>query len=120
WALTWASLPGFGCDDFPVRIARGNVACERPHVGDVGNLFGVTVDHVPRSIAGRGNELGHEADGDLGGAAAQFSAGDGRAVDRNEARLRGLAAAFTFADRGVKAVRDLARQQAAQLAAIAF
>ena len=49
-----------------------------------------------------------------------FGGGDGRTVDRDEARLRGFAAALAFGDRGVEAVIDFARQQAAQLAAIAL
>ncbi len=40
-------------------------------------------------------------------------------VDRDEARLRRLAPAFALADGGVEAVKDLARQQAAQLPPIA-
>ena len=63
-------------------------------------------------------ELGDETDCDLGGAVAQLGGGDRRAVNRNEARLGGLAATFTFGDRGIQAVIHLAGQQAAQLAAI--
>ena len=52
-------------------------------------------------------------------AIAQFGGGDGRSVDRDEARLRGLAARFAFGDRGIEAVEHFARQQIAQLPAVA-
>ena len=47
------SLPGFGRDNLPVGIARRNVAREGPHVGDVGDLFGVAVDHGAGAVARR-------------------------------------------------------------------
>src|ERR1700693_3710544 len=37
------SLPGFGCDQFPVRIARRQIAGECPDVGDVDHLLGIAV-----------------------------------------------------------------------------
>src|SRR6185369_15570302 len=40
------SLPAFGGEKLPVRIARREVARERPHVGDVGDLVGIAVDHI--------------------------------------------------------------------------
>ena len=40
-------------------------------------------------------------------------------VDRNKTRLGGFAAAFAFGDRGIETVKDFARQQIAQLAAVA-
>src|ERR1035438_1188749 len=40
------SLPGFGCDQFPVRIARRQIAGECPDVGDVDHLLGIAIDHV--------------------------------------------------------------------------
>ena len=45
------SLPGFGGDQFPVGIARADVAREGPDVGDVGHLVGIAVDH--RAVACR-------------------------------------------------------------------
>ena len=44
-----ASLPGFGRDELPVGVARGHVAREGPHVGDVGDLVGIAVDDVAGS-----------------------------------------------------------------------
>ena len=52
--------------------------------------------------------------------AAQLGGGDGRTVDRNESRLGGFAAALALGDRGVEPVKDFAREQVAQLAAIAL
>src|ERR1035437_659612 len=45
------SLPGFGSDQFPVRIARRQIAGECPYVGDVGHLLGIAVDHVAVLVA---------------------------------------------------------------------
>ena len=75
---------------------------------------------VPLRSRVAGHQLGNEAHGDLRRAFAQLGCRDGRAVDRNETRLDGLAAAFAFGDRGVETVEHLARQQVAQLPAIAL
>jgi hypothetical protein len=76
-----ASLFGFGRDYFPVGIARGDVAREGPHLRDVGDLFGIAVDNGAGTVARGGDQLGDEADCDLGGAAAQLGGGDRRAVN---------------------------------------
>ena len=52
--------------------------------------------------------------------ARNFGGGDGGAVDRDEPGFGGFAAAFALADRGIETVKDFARQQAAQLAAVAL
>ncbi len=50
---------------------------------------------------------------------AQLGGGNGRTVDRDKARLGGFAAALALGDRGIEAVEHFARQQIAQLTAIA-
>ena len=52
-AASSASLPGFGRDHFPVGIARGNVAREGPHVGDVGDLSALPSITAPARRAWR-------------------------------------------------------------------
>src|SRR5665647_2467718 len=114
------SLPGFGSDQFPVRIARRHVAREGPHVGDVGDLLGIAVDDVAGFVARRRHQLGLEADRHLNGAAARFGGGDLGIVDRHETAFHGVAAFFALGDRGLEAVIDFARQQIFQGAAITF
>src|SRR5215813_9526149 len=97
-------LSGFGCDDFPIGIARRNFACEGPDVGHVGYLLGVPVDDIARAPTRDGNELGYETDRELRGAGAQLGGRDGRSVDRDEPRFSGLAPALAFADCGVEPV----------------
>ena len=70
-------MSGFRRDHFPVGIARGDVARERPDIGDVGDLFGVAVDHGAVAVARRGNQLRDEADGDLRRAFALLGRRDG-------------------------------------------
>src|SRR6185503_20340209 len=91
-------MPRFGRDQFPVRIARGDVARESPYVGDVGDALGAAVDDVAVLVARRADELGVEAHGHLRGARAQFGRGDLGRVDRDEARFHRLAALLALAD----------------------
>src|SRR5262249_38670403 len=97
-ALEPGSLPGFGGDQFPVRIARCEIACEGPYVGDVGHPIRIAVDEAARAIARNGNELRHESHGDLSRASAQLGADDVSLVDGDKACLRGLAAGLAISD----------------------
>src|SRR3569833_4246612 len=74
-------MPGFGRDQFPVRVARRHIARERPHIGDVGDTLGAAVDAVAVLVARRGDELGVEAHSHLRRAYAQFGRGDLGGVD---------------------------------------
>ena len=69
-----ASLFGCGRDYFPVGIARGDVARERPRLPVVGDLFGIAVNYGPGSVARGGEQLGDEVDCGLGGGAASSAA----------------------------------------------
>src|SRR5207237_9424405 len=104
------SLPGFGRDQLPVGIARGDVAREGPHVGDLGDAVGRALDDGARAVARDRNELRHETHRHLRGAAAQLGGDDLRLVDRHEARLDGLAALLALANGALEALITLARQ----------
>src|ERR1700687_569955 len=112
------SLPGFGSDQFPVRIARRQIAGECPYVGDVGHLLGIAVDHVAVLVARRRHQLGVEAPGQLRGAPAQLGGGDLGVIDGDETALHCLAALLALGDGGLEAVTDFARQQILQRAAV--
>src|ERR1035438_10772401 len=102
------SLPGFGCDQFPVRIARRQIAGECPDVSDVDHLLGIAVDHVAVLVARRRHQLGVEAHGQLRSAPAQLGGGDLGAVDGDETALHRLAALLALGDGGLAAVMAFA------------
>src|SRR5664279_4256219 len=105
------SLPGFGCDQFPVRIARRQIAGECPDVGDVGHLLGIAVDHVAVLVARHRYQLALEAHGQLRGASAKFGGSDLGIVDGDETALHRLAALLALTDGGLESLIDFARQQ---------
>src|SRR5664279_4008751 len=89
------SLPGFGCDQFPVRIARRQIAGECPDVGDVDHLLGIAVDHVAVLVARRRHQLGVEAHGQLRGAPARNSAAVISALSMETKRLSTVSPRFS-------------------------
>src|SRR5262249_3623287 len=62
------SLLGFGGDQLPVRITRGNVAREGPYVGHLGHLVRIALDDGTIAVPRDRHKLRHEADGHLRGA----------------------------------------------------
>src|SRR5579862_562969 len=114
------SLSGFGGDEFPVRITRRGIARERPDIGNVAHLVGISVNHLAGFVARHRNDLRNEAHRDLRRALALLGRGDLRLVDGDETAFHQLTALLAFVDRGLEAVIDLARQQVFQGAAVAF
>src|SRR5262245_20659935 len=81
------SLLGFGGDQLPVRIARGDVERERPYVGDLGHLVRIALDDGTVAVPRHRHELRHEADGHLRGASTHLRPDDLGGIDRHEAGL---------------------------------
>src|SRR5438067_13601561 len=98
------SLPGFGCDQLPIGIARGEVARKSPYIRHIGDFVGTAVDHVAVAITRDRHELRHEAHRDLGALALHFGTDDVGLVDRYEPRLGLLAARLAFLDGGPEAI----------------
>src|SRR4029078_3943209 len=78
------SLPGFGGNQFPVRITCANVACEGPDIGNVRHSLGISVDDLAVLVARDRNKPGLEAYGPLRIAATYFGSCDIGIVYRHE------------------------------------
>ena len=63
--MSAALTPRLGGDKLPIGVARGKVARKCPHIGDIGDLFRIALDHILSLLARDGDDLGHEADRDL-------------------------------------------------------
>src|SRR4029450_3567472 len=100
-------IGGFGGDELPVGITRGNLARERPNIGDFAHLLGVAFDHLAFGVARDRDELAYELHRDKGGAVLDLGLDDIGLVDADETRLHLLAAALAFADRALEALIDL-------------
>src|SRR5262245_31367339 len=104
----------------PIRIARGDLARERPDIRHFLDALGVARDHYAPSVAGGGDQLAHELDGDLGYAVLQLGLDDVRSLDAHEALVDLLAATLAIADGTGKAVVNLTAQQALEGLAVAL
>src|SRR5581483_3195236 len=108
---------GFSGDQLPVRVARGYVAGEGPYIGHFGDLVGIAVDHGAILVTRHRDDLRLEAHRHLRRLVAHFRRGDVGVVDRDEARLDGLAALLAAFDRALEAVVDLPAKQPLELSA---
>src|SRR6266536_1563139 len=64
-----SSLVLVGLDQHPVRVARADIAAERPQVARLHRVAHRAGNDLARGIPGDGGNVGFEADGDYGDAA---------------------------------------------------